>query len=111
MPSEPYQEQKYFLPRRAPLELSRNKPLKYFITENDPPQFTEFWVTRRVVEALGDEEGTNYLSATQAYINCDFGGRIPRPSLDNDAFREAVYRDVVVPLEEELEFFCNQRRR
>lgn len=93
------------------LELSRNKPLKYFVTENDPLQFTDFWVARRVVEGLGDEEGMNYLSATRACINCDFGSRIPKPSLDNDAFREAVYRDVVVPLEEELEFFCNQRRR
>ncbi|KAL9045155.1 MAG: hypothetical protein Q9214_001764 [Letrouitia sp. 1 TL-2023] len=93
------------------LELSRNKSLKYFVTANDPPKFTDFWVARRVVDELGDEEGMNYLSATRACINCDFGGRIPKPSLDNDAFRQAVYRDVIVPLEEELEFFCNQKRR
>ncbi|KAL9611925.1 MAG: hypothetical protein Q9167_003448 [Letrouitia subvulpina] len=93
------------------LELSRNKPLKYFITENDPPQFTDFWVARRVVEGLGDEEGINYLSATRACINCDFGGRISKLSLDNDEFRQAVYKDVIVPLEEELEFFCNQKRQ
>lgn len=83
------------------LELSYGKSLDHFKSEDDPPIFTEYFIARRLVETLADEEASGYVDAVRACIHCDFGAKSKVPSLDNDVFRQAVYDDVVVPLEDE----------
>ena len=83
------------------LELSFGKPLQEFKTVDDPPIFTEFAIARRLVETLAEEEASGYADAARACIFCDFGTKYHVTSLDNEGFRQAVYHDVVIPLEDE----------
>ena len=83
------------------LELSYGKSLSDFKCPEDPPIFTEFAIARRLVEELTEEAASGYVDAARACIFCDFGTKINIMSLDNGSFRQAVYNDVVVPLEDE----------
>ena len=83
------------------LELSFGKSLDQLKIEEDPDIYTEYAIARRLVDTLADEESPGYANAAWACIYCDFGSKVKSPSLDNEAFRQAVYDDVVVPLEEE----------
>ena len=83
------------------LELSYGKSLDDFKSAEDPPIFTEYAIARRLVEDLTEEAASGYVDAVRACIFCDFRTKINSMSLDNDSFRQAVYNDVVVPLEEE----------
>lgn len=83
------------------LELSYGKPIEYFQSADDPPYFTEYAIAKRLVEDLAEEEASGYADAARACIFCDFGTKVKVPSLDNEAFRQAVYDDVVIPLEDE----------
>ncbi len=83
------------------LELSYGKPLDHFKSADDPPYFTEYAIATRLVENLAEEEASGYADAARACIFCDFGTKVRISSLDNEAFRQAFYDDVVVPLEDE----------
>lgn len=83
------------------LELSYGKPLDHFKSADDPPYFTEYAIAKRLVENLAEEEASGYADAARACIFCDFGTKVKVSSLDNEAFRQALYDDVVVPLEDE----------
>ena len=83
------------------LELSYGQPLGHFKSPEDPPIFTEYAIAKRLVEELVEEEASGYVDAARACIFCDFGPKVRNPSLNDQVFRQAVYDDVVVPLEEE----------
>ena len=83
------------------LELSYGKSLDSFRTHEDPPIFTEYAIASRLVTGLSEEESSGYVDAARACIFCDFGTKIKISSLDNEAFRQAVYEDVVAPLEDD----------
>ena len=90
------------------LELSYGKPLDHFKSPDDPPVFTDFVIARRLIEDLAEEESSGYVDAARACIFCDFGTKVKIPSLDDKAFRQAVYQDVVLPLEDEWRHWNGQ---
>ena len=77
------------------LELCLGKPLDHFKTPEDSSIFTEFCTAKRLVENLAEEASSGYADAVTACIYCDFGREVKDRSLDNDAFRQAVYEYVV----------------
>ncbi|CAD6571137.1 MAG: hypothetical protein ASARMPREDX12_004140 [Alectoria sarmentosa] len=83
------------------LELSYGKSLDTFQSPDDPPMFTEYAIASRLVDHLAEEESSGYVDAARACIFCDFGTKVKTSSLDNEAFRQAVYDDVLVPLEDD----------
>lgn len=83
------------------LELSYGKSLDTFKSPDDPPMFAEYAIASRLVDNLAEEESSGYVDATRACIFCDFGNKVKTPTLDNEAFRQAVYDDVFVPLEDD----------
>ena len=87
------------------LELCLGKPLDHFRTPEDTTVFTEFCIAKRLVENLAEETSSGYADAVTACIYCDFGREVKDHSLDNDAFRQAVYEYVVTPLEEDWRHF------
>ena len=87
------------------LELCLGKPLDYFRTPEDSSIFTEFCIAKRLVENLAEEASSGYADAVTACIYCDFGREVKDHSLDNDAFRQAVYEYVVTPLDEDWRHF------
>ncbi len=91
------------------LELCLGKPLDHFRTTEDSSIFTEFCIAKRLVENLAEEASSGYADAVTACIYCDFGREVKDHSLDNDAFRQAVYEYVVTPLEEEWRHFNRMR--
>ena len=87
------------------LELCLGKPLDHFRTPEDSSIFTEFCIAKRLAENLAEEASSGYADAVTACIYCDFGREVKDHSLDNDAFRQAVYDYVVTPLEEDWRHF------
>ena len=83
------------------LELSYGEPLHTLKSPEDPPIFTEYAIARRLVEELDGNEPSGYVDAARACIFCDFGGNVRVQSLNNQVFRQAVYDNVLVPLEED----------
>lgn len=88
------------------LELSLGKPLDSYKTTDRLMPFQDFLLASQLTERLVGEESDSYISATQACIFGNFGCKAKDLDLEDDAFRRAVYEDVVLPLEQDLEFFC-----
>ncbi|KAL9632428.1 MAG: hypothetical protein Q9204_003802 [Flavoplaca sp. TL-2023a] len=88
------------------LELSTGKPLDSFKDPQNSGPFEEFVTASQVLQAISEEESLNYYEAAQACIFCNFRGSAKDLNLANDAFRQAFYEDVVVPLEEDLKYYC-----
>ncbi|KAL8840618.1 MAG: hypothetical protein Q9176_003731 [Flavoplaca citrina] len=88
------------------LELSTGKPLDSFKDPQNSGPFEEFVTASQVLQAISEEESSNYYDAAQACIFCNFRGSAKDLNLANDAFRKAFYEDVVVPLEEDLKYYC-----
>ncbi|KAG8525717.1 uncharacterized protein KY384_000477 [Bacidia gigantensis] len=83
------------------LELAYGKPLLSFQNPNDPPFFTEYAIASRLVNHLVEEESSGYVDAARACIYCDFGTKVKKLGFDNEAFKQAVYDNVLVPLEDD----------
>ena len=83
------------------LELSYGEPLHSLKSSEDPPIFTEYAIARRLVEELDGDEPSGYVDAARACIFCDFGTNVRGQSLNDQVFRQAVYDNVLVPLEED----------
>ncbi len=83
------------------IELSYGRSLDSFQTPGDHAEFTKYAIATRLVNSLAGEETEGYVSATRTCIFCDFGAKIKSLSLDNPSFRQVVYDDVFVPLEED----------
>ena len=64
---------------------------------------TDWSTANRMTEAVYSEAGTRYGDAVRRCLHCDFDQR--NTSLDNDAFRQAVYDGVVAPLQEDVNDF------
>ncbi|KAL9042554.1 MAG: hypothetical protein Q9214_003740 [Letrouitia sp. 1 TL-2023] len=92
------------------LELSFGRPLEHFKIDQDPPIFTDLAIARRLLDFLEDEESSAYTDVVRACINCDFGSKVKVSSLENDAFRQAVYDEVVCPLEDEWAHWTGKAR-
>lgn len=88
------------------LELSTGKPLDSFKDPQNSGPFEEFVTASQVLQAISEEESPNYYGAAEACIYCNFRGSAKDLNLGNDAFRQAFYEDVVVPLEEDLKYYC-----
>lgn len=97
------------------LEISLKKPLEHFKGSNQEqrsqhqnPDCDDYLTACQLFQDLGNEEGTSsgYYDATQACILCNFGPKVKDLDLANDTFRRAVYEDVILPLERDLEYFC-----
>ncbi|KAL8754301.1 MAG: hypothetical protein Q9199_004445 [Rusavskia elegans] len=89
------------------LELSTGKPLDSFKDPQSSSPFEDFIIARQLLQRIAEEESSNYLDAAQACIFCNFRGSAKDLDLANDAFRQAFYEDVVVPLEEDLKYYCH----
>ena len=88
------------------LELSTGKPLDSFKDPQNSGPFEEFVTASQVLQAISEEESSNYYEAAQACVFCNFRGSAKDLNLANDVFRQAFYEDVVVPLEEDLKYYC-----
>ncbi|KAL8670045.1 MAG: hypothetical protein Q9168_005391 [Polycauliona sp. 1 TL-2023] len=89
------------------LELSTGKPLDSFKDMDNPIPFEDYIVASRLLQTLSEEESANYFEATRACIFCGFRGSTKDLDLANDAFRQAFYEDVVMPLEEDWRYYCH----
>ncbi|KAL8725717.1 MAG: hypothetical protein Q9181_006305 [Wetmoreana brouardii] len=90
------------------LELATGKPLETYKNSQRTVPFEDFMIASQLVQSLADEEGPGYVDAAQACIFCNFGSKAKALDLDNDSFRQAVYEDVILPLERDLEYFCGR---
>ena len=63
---------------------------------------TEFQAAKRLMPDVRQEAGTRYEAVVRRCIQCDFDQR--EYDLGNEAFCQAVYENVVLPLEENVEF-------
>ena len=62
------------------------------------------WITAtRLMEAVYNEAGTLYGDAVRRCLHCEFDQR--NTSLEDDAFRQAVYDGVVATLEDNVKDF------
>lgn len=59
-------------------------------------------VATNLVEAVYDEQGTQYGHVVQRCLKCEFGLQDSKKQLDIDAFRALVYEGVLAPLEDDL---------
>ena len=71
--------------------------------EGKPNILTDWSTATRLMFDVSREAGNRYGDAVRRCIYCDFDQR--SSSLENDAFRQAVYEGVVVPLEEIFQDF------
>lgn len=88
------------------LELSLGKPLGTWKSNEPEERYQDFVRASKLVGALMNEESQSYIGATQACIYGNFGSKAKDLNLEDDAFRRAVYEDVVLPLEQDLQYFC-----
>lgn len=88
------------------LELSTGKPLDSFKDPQSSSPFEDFIIARQLLQRIEEEESSNYLDAAQACIFCNFRGSAKDLDFANATFRQAFYEDVVVPLEEDLKYYC-----
>lgn len=88
------------------LELAICQPLDTIRSPDKSVDTEDFLNAIRLCETLQEEEGQGYLRATQACLRCEFGSKVKVLDLENAAFRQAIYEDVVQPLEQELKCFC-----
>ena len=87
------------------LELALGKPLDFYMTDDRLLPYGDYKRASELVKTLVDEESENYISATKACIHSDFGSKVKELDFEDNSFRQAVYEDVVQPLEQDLEFF------
>ncbi|KAI9756017.1 MAG: hypothetical protein M4579_004062 [Chaenotheca gracillima] len=91
------------------LELCFNQPLEDRRLPEDlgpdgqPNAFTDLSTARRLCTEALQERGPRFGDAVRRCIFCSFEPR--STDLQDDAFREAVYNNVVIPLEEDLQYF------
>lgn len=88
------------------LELSLGKPLGTCKSNEPEERYQDFVLASKLVGDLMNEESQSYIGATQACIYGNFGSKAKDLNLEDDAFRRAVYEDVVLPLEQDLQYFC-----
>ncbi|KAL8731165.1 MAG: hypothetical protein Q9166_003572 [cf. Caloplaca sp. 2 TL-2023] len=89
-------------------EVYLGRPLDCHEDPKRPFQTEDFSKVAAFVERLAQEEGTGYCDALKACIWCDFGVR--ELDMENDSFRRAIYERVVVPLEQELDYYCRRQK-
>jgi hypothetical protein len=65
---------------------------------------TEYCAALRLLDTITGEASLEYVEVTRQCIECHFNQGAA--SLDNDVFREAVYDNVVMVLEEEASRFA-----
>lgn len=88
------------------LELAVGRSIDCFKNSEQPIPSEDFLIASQLLDELKDNEGPGYLDAAQACIFCNFGSKAKILDLVNDSFRQAVYEDVIVPLESDLELYC-----
>ncbi|KAF2133134.1 hypothetical protein P153DRAFT_392987 [Dothidotthia symphoricarpi CBS 119687] len=91
------------------LEIELNSPIEHRRGDEDlnadgtPTINTDHFAALRLFEDMSDDLYVNYQQAVSACLNCDFYDEdTMEPSLDNPDFRQAVYKAIVRPLEQEL---------
>jgi hypothetical protein len=71
--------------------------------DGKPTVNTDYFAALRLFEGISDDIYRNHRQAVSACLNCDFyDEETMEPSLDNPEFRQAVYDNIVRPLEQEL---------
>ena len=110
-PGGPIRNQAIFSLGVLLLELAVGRPLDFFRNVEQPAPFEDYLIASQLVAKLSDEEGEGYANAAQACIYCNFRIKAKDLDLDNDAFRKAVYEDVICPLEQDFNYFCQTSRQ
>ena len=92
------------------IELCLGQPLGLLRTPEDPLNtngvpdiFTDWSTTNRLLNSVYSEAGMRYGDATRRCIRCEFDER--ETTLDNDAFRQKFYDNVITLLEEDVKAF------
>ena len=88
------------------LELERCEPIESHWQEDDleggqPNANTNLVVAERLLRSCINDIYENYRAAVEACLSCDFA-TIEDVGLEDEQFRELVYKNIVAPLEEEL---------
>lgn len=63
---------------------------------------TDLFTAYRILRASYDEMYKSYFNIIQSCLDCKFLAGLGSPSLDDEGIRQAVYDEIVAPLEEEL---------
>ncbi|KAH7372317.1 hypothetical protein BKA66DRAFT_572438 [Pyrenochaeta sp. MPI-SDFR-AT-0127] len=91
------------------LEIEMGLPIEHGRGDEDldedgkPTVNTNYFAALRLFEGISDDIYQNHRQAVAACLNCDFYDEdAMEPSLDNPEFRQAVYNNIVRPLEQEL---------
>lgn len=91
------------------LEIEMDLPIEAEQGEEDldedgkPTVNTNYFAALRVFEGISEDIYQNHRQAVSACLNCDFYDEdAMEPSLDDPDFRQAVYNNIVSPLEREL---------
>ncbi|KAL8827297.1 MAG: hypothetical protein Q9170_007069 [Blastenia crenularia] len=90
------------------LETSLGRPLDAYMANEQSVPFGDYRLATELLKSLANEESENYVQALKTCIYCDFGNKAPELDFGNNLFRQAVYEDVIQPLEQELEMFCRR---
>lgn len=88
------------------LELAVGRSIDCFKNSEQPLPSEDFLIASQLLDELKDNEGPGYLNPAQACIFCNFGSKAKILDLSNDSFCQAVYEDVIVPLENNLKLYC-----
>ena len=86
-----------------PFETLRNPTLDPLDANGKPNVLTDISTASRLMDDIYQEAGHRYGDAVRRCLHCDFNQRTT--SLDDDAFRQAVYEGVVVPIGEVVRDF------
>ncbi|KAF1845080.1 uncharacterized protein K460DRAFT_405357 [Cucurbitaria berberidis CBS 394.84] len=85
----------------SPIE--RERGVQDLDEHGKPNVNTDYFAALRLFEGIADDIYQNHRQAVSACLNCDFyDEETMEPSLDNPEFRQAVYNNIVRPLEQEL---------
>ena len=92
------------------IELCFRKPLQSLRVAADldadgkPTKLTDFYTASRMIDRVRSKAGAPWADAVRRCIYCEFDQH--DTSLENEAFRQAVYQGVVKPLEDDLRHYC-----
>lgn len=85
------------------LPIERKRGAEDLDEDGNPTVNTDYFAALRLFEGISDDIYRHHRQSVSACLYCDFyDEETMEPSLDNPEFRQAVYNNIVWPLEQEL---------
>lgn len=95
------------------IEIAFNKPIEELAAEIGEAgrlkaDLASFVTAIRLHEQVEGLMGPRYQHAVKGCLSCDFGLNAPEADLNSVAFRQKFLENVIVPLEESMDFFLHK---